>query len=40
MTTVAAESARPLDRPALGLLGAGHLSADFCQGARPRCFRF
>ena len=40
MTTIAAESARPLDRPALGLLGAGHLSADFCQGALPAMLPF
>ncbi len=40
MTTVAAAPRRQLDRTALGLLGAGHLSADFCPGALPAMLPF
>jgi MFS transporter, FSR family, fosmidomycin resistance protein len=34
------EPDRPLDRRALGVLGFGHLSADFCQGALPALLPF
>lgn len=33
-------SRRPMDRPALGLLAAGHLSVDLCQGAVPAMLPF